>query len=91
MEIENDLTLTPEILLSIFNTKIGSNTPVFRVGDIVYFAHIKSRSIDELTAQNIHVNLEKNIIYNIKNSVIEELINYTIMQNDMKIKSNFTK
>ncbi|AAU04265.1 SurA N-terminal domain-containing protein [Rickettsia typhi] len=90
-EMENDLTLTPEILLSIFNTKIGSNTPVFRVGDVVYFAHIKSSSIDELTAQNIHVNLENNIIYNIKNSVIEELINYTIMQNDMKIKYNFTK
>ena len=90
-KMENDLTLTPEILLSIFNTKIGSNTPVFQVGDEVYFAHIKSRSIDELTAKNIHVNSEKNIIYNIKNSVIDELINYTIIQNDMQIKANFSK
>ncbi|WCR56448.1 MAG: Peptidyl-prolyl cis-trans isomerase D [Rickettsia asembonensis] len=90
-EMENDLTLTPEILLSIFNTKIGSNTPIFQVGDEVYFAHIKSRSIDELTAKNIHINSEKNIIYNIKNSVIDELINYTIVQNDMQVKANFSK
>lgn len=90
-EMENELTLIPEMLLSIFNTKIGSNTPVFQVGNEVYFAHIKSRSIDELTAKNIHVNSEKNIIYNIKNSIIDELINYTIIQNDMQVKANFSK
>ncbi|XVN41785.1 MAG: SurA N-terminal domain-containing protein [Rickettsia endosymbiont of Argas persicus] len=86
-EMENDQTLTPEILLSIFNTKIGNNTPVFRVGDEVYFAHIKSIERDELTAKNIKANSEKNIINTIKNSVIDELINYTIKQNDMKVKT----
>ncbi|WP_347939121.1 SurA N-terminal domain-containing protein [Rickettsia oklahomensis] len=90
-EIENELSLTPEILLSIFNTKIGSNTPVFQVGDEVYFAHIKSRSIDELTAKNIRFNSEKSIIYNIKNSIIDELINYAIIQNDMRVNANFSK
>lgn len=85
-EMENDQMLTPEILLSIFNTKIGSNTPVFQVGDELYFAHIKSTNIDELTAKNIRVNSEKNIVDTIKNSIIDELINYTIKQNDMKIK-----
>ncbi|MGX6959760.1 MAG: SurA N-terminal domain-containing protein [Rickettsia endosymbiont of Pentastiridius leporinus] len=86
-DMENDLTLTPEILLSIFNTKIGSNTPVFQVGSEVYFAHIKSAGIDDLTAKNIQTNSEKNIIATIQNSVADELINYTIRQNDMKIQA----
>jgi len=90
-EMENDQILTPEILLSIFNTKIGHNTPVFQVGNEVYFAHIKSIEIDELTAKNIRVNSEKNISNTIKNSIIDELINYAIIQNDMQVKANFSK
>ncbi|WP_341794781.1 SurA N-terminal domain-containing protein [Rickettsia endosymbiont of Rhinocyllus conicus] len=86
-EMENDQMLTPEILLSIFNTKIGSNTPVFQVGDELYFAHIKSTNIDEQVAKNIRTNSEKNIVHTIKNSIIDELINYTIKQNDMKVKT----
>lgn len=86
-EMENDRILTPEIILSIFNTKVGSNTPVFQVADKLYFAHIKSSGIDELTAKNISVNSEKNMINTIKSSIIDELINYTIKQNDMKIRA----
>lgn len=58
-EMENDQMLTPEILLSIFNTQIGANTPVFQVGDDLYFAHIKSTNIDEQVAKNIRTNSEK--------------------------------
>ncbi len=86
-EMENDQMLTPKILLSIFNTKIGSNTPVFQVGDELYFAHIKSTNIDEQVAKNIEANSERNIINTIKNSIIDELINYTIKQNNMKVKT----
>ncbi|ABE04252.1 peptidylprolyl isomerase [Rickettsia bellii] len=86
-EMENDQMLTPEILLSIFNTQIGANTPVFQVGDDLYFAHIKSTNIDEQVAKNIRTNSEKNIVNTIKNSIIDELINYTIKQNDMKVKT----
>jgi len=87
-EMESDQTLTPEILLSIFSTKIGTNTPVFQVGDKLYFVHINSTNIDELSAKNIKANAEKSISNTIKNSIIDELINYTIKQNDMKIRAN---
>ncbi|WP_342270020.1 peptidylprolyl isomerase [Rickettsia endosymbiont of Orchestes rusci] len=85
-EIENDTTLSPEILLSIFRTKTGSNTPVFQIGNKVYFAHIKSISLDKLAAETIQKNSEGNIANTIKNSIVDELINYAIKQNDMKIK-----
>jgi parvulin-like peptidyl-prolyl isomerase len=86
-EIENTLELSPEMLISIFKTKLGSNTPVFQIGEKIYFAHIRSIVLDKPTAENIYNNSAENIVNTIKNSLVEELINYAIKQNDMKIKS----
>ncbi|MFY9590242.1 SurA N-terminal domain-containing protein [Rickettsia endosymbiont of Halotydeus destructor] len=86
-EIENDIKLSPEILLSIFRTKVDNNTPVFQIGNKVYFAYVKSIILDKNVAENIAKNSSEHIANTIKNSLIDELINYAIKQNNMKIKS----
>ncbi len=80
-EIQNNKQLPIELLLVIFQTNIGSNSPVFQLKDKAYFAHIKSIKIDRIKAQEIEKNNKEDIINAIKNNVIDELINYAIKKN----------
>ncbi|MCC8371667.1 MAG: SurA N-terminal domain-containing protein [Rickettsia endosymbiont of Pseudomimeciton antennatum] len=83
-EIHNNQQLPTELLSAIFQTNIGSNTPVFQSKDKAYFAYIKSKKIDKKKRQEIQKKNEKDIASAIQNNVIDELISYAIKKNNMK-------
>lgn len=85
-EIQDNNQLPAELLLAIFQTKANSNTHVFQSKDKAYFAHIKSIQVDKAKSKTIEKENLDNITQTIKNSVIDELINYGIKQNNMTIQ-----
>lgn len=69
----------------IFQTKVGSNTPVFTKNNKAYFAYIKSISIDNTRANTNKQSNSGNIANNIRQGIIEEMVQYFGQQNNMKI------
>lgn len=84
--IQENSQLPADLLLAIFQTKANSNTHVFQSKDKAYFANIKSIQVDKAKSKNIEKENIDNITQTIKNSVIDELINYGIKQNNMTIQ-----
>lgn len=77
--------LPSELLFTIFQTDLNTNTPVFVLGDTAYFAHLKQIKIDKKKASKITLESGANIKSTIKNGVMNELIAYFIKQNNMQI------
>ncbi|WP_341763903.1 peptidylprolyl isomerase [Candidatus Tisiphia endosymbiont of Beris chalybata] len=84
-EIQDNKQLPEGLLSSIFQAPLNSNTPVFQSQGNAYFAHIKSIRIDKVKKHAIQDKNKENIANNIKDGVIEELINYLIKHNKMTI------
>lgn len=87
--LQSNNTLPEGLLLSIFQTKIGHSTPVFTMGEVACFAYLKASTIDTKTANKIQKDHTGNISTMIRNSILEELINYQIKQHNMKISQVF--
>jgi len=83
-ELDSNDQLPQELLMSIFQIKKNSNSPVFRYGDKAYFAHVKSFKIDPIIARNIRKKAGDNILQAIQYGVIEELVNYFAAKNNMR-------
>lgn len=88
-DIQNNKTLPPELISSIFQTNVGFNTPVFQQKNKAYFAHIKMKRIDKKQNKEILQNNIGDISTAIKNNVIDELIIYAVKKNKMKIVKHF--
>lgn len=84
----NQNTVVPiELLMSIFQAKIGTNSPVFQMADKVFFAHIKSKKIDSKKGNKITQDSTEDIANTIRNCVVEELIGYLAKQNNMQVST----
>ena len=88
-EAQNNKVLPPELISSIFQTNVGSNTPVFQQKNNAYFAHIRLKRIDKKQNKEILQNNIEDISTAIKNNVIDELIIYAVKKNKMKIVKHF--
>lgn len=84
----NQNTFVPiELLISIFQARIGTNSPIFQMGNKAYFAHIKSIKIDSKKGDKINQDSGNDIANTIQNCVVEELIGYLAKQNNMKVSA----
>lgn len=83
-EIQHSEKFPAEFLSIIFQTKIGSNTPVFQSKGKAYFAYLKSTKIDPIKSQEIQKKNNDDIVNAIRNGVMDELINYAIKKNNAK-------
>lgn len=80
--------LPVELAAAIFQVKPGLDTPVYETEDKAYFAYIKSSKVDSSRIPKLRKLYGEAITSEIKNSVLEELINYLIKQNKVKISYN---
>lgn len=84
-DLEENQSLPTELLMSIFQIKAGSSTPVFRQGNKAYFAFVKQIIEDKTKAKTIKESSRENISTTIKNGVMNELISYFVKKNNTKI------
>ena len=84
-QLEEETKLPQGLLFSIFQLKKGETTPVFRLGNKAYFAHVKNISTDDEKLKTINKSAGESISTTIKNSILEELIFYFIKKNNMKV------
>ena len=87
-ELKDNEKLPAELLIAIFQTKPGANTPIFKFGNSAYFAYVKSITSDKPKAKKIKKSAGENIATTIKNSIIDELISHFINKNEMKINNS---
>jgi len=84
-QLEEETKLPQRLLTSLFQLKKGESTPVLRLGNKAYFAHIKDINTDKDKLKNIQKSAGESISANIKNSILEELVFYFIKKNNMKV------
>ncbi|WPY01009.1 Peptidylprolyl isomerase [Candidatus Trichorickettsia mobilis] len=87
-DLDHNNTLPTELNMVIFQTKLGINTPVFIKNNKAYFAHIKSIKTDSAKIRSIKKSKGENIASNIKQGVIEEMIQYFGQKNRIQINNH---
>lgn len=85
-DIESHVTLPQTLLTSVFQIKTGQNTPIFVKENYAYFAHLKSVTVDNDTFHGFIKDNKSMITTNIKQCMMDEMIQYFAKQNKMQTR-----